>query len=131
GAGARRALHSRRSFLPFVESKGIRFCDALYRAGGRNQYIHAIPRGGSDYDRSEQAKEKSEWFEAAHFGCCVQKGRGRFAGIADTEDYAALAGTRGATRLQRSVLSAATPHAPLQLRRNEICSAFSTDARLV
>ncbi len=48
-ARSRRTLHSRRSVLSFLESERVRLPHPLYRAGGRDQHQHAVPRDCSPW----------------------------------------------------------------------------------
>ena len=45
GPGPGRALHPARPVLPVVEGGRVRAVDALHRAGGRDQHLHAALRG--------------------------------------------------------------------------------------
>src|SRR2546430_4756718 len=46
------------SVLPFLESARIRFRHALHRISRRSEHRHALPRGRSHRQRSQQPQEK-------------------------------------------------------------------------
>ena len=93
-AGPRRALHPGGPLLSFLEGARVRFRYALHRTGRRNQYCHALPRGGCVGERAERARKEPEGLEGAAAGRGVQERCGRPARIAFAETARAAHGAR-------------------------------------